>query len=77
MTLYYRTGGASKKISVFTPVFPNLTDLKEEVEIILDEFSNKDDETKIKELTAYLYEFYGKPQKDNLGKWLKTEFNIQ
>lgn len=77
MTLYYRAGEASTKISVFTPVFPNLTELKDEVQIIMEEFSDKTNEVKIQEITAYLGEFYGKPQKENLGLWLKQEFGLE
>jgi hypothetical protein len=77
MTMFYRQGTESKKIGTFTPVFPDLTVLKEEVQIIMGEYADKDVPTQIKEITAYLNEFYGNPQKDNLGEWLKTEFNIQ
>ncbi len=77
MTLFYRSEGQSKKVNTFTPVFPDLTELKDEVEIILEEFSDKDDATKIKEVTSYLNEFYGNPQKENLGIWLKSEFGLE
>jgi hypothetical protein len=77
MTLYYRQGKTSKKINTFTPVFPELSDLKTEVEIILEEYEAKDKNGKIGEVTAYLNEFYGKPQKDNLSVWLDSEFNIK
>jgi hypothetical protein len=77
MVLYYRSEGKSKKISTFTPVFPEKEELKEEVEIILEEFADKDNKTKIKEVTAYLNEFYGHPEKDNLAEWMKEEFDIQ
>jgi hypothetical protein len=77
MTLFYRQGTESKKIGVFTPVFPDPAGLKGEVEVILSEYADKDAATQIKEITAYLNEFYGSPQKDNLGTWLKAEFNIQ
>jgi hypothetical protein len=77
MTLYYRNDGQSKKVSSFTPVFPENSDLKDEVAIILQEFENKDNKVKIKEVTSYLNEFYGSPQKDNLGAWLEKEFGIK
>lgn len=77
MTIFYRQGNESKKIGVFTPVFPDLSDLKGELEIIIEEFEDKDASTQVKEITAYLNEFYGSPQKDNLGLWLKTEFDLQ
>ena len=77
MTIYYRQDGQTKKVSTFTPVFPDLNDLKEEVAIILEEYTDKDNETKIKEVTAYLNEFYGSPQKENLAKWMDQEFGIK
>ncbi|MEO9532997.1 MAG: hypothetical protein ABJG68_15695 [Crocinitomicaceae bacterium] len=76
MALYYRADGQSTKISEFTPVFPDLHDLKDEVAIILAEFSEKDKATKIKEVTSYLNEFYGNPQKENLTQWLEKEFDL-
>ncbi len=77
MTLFYREGKTSKTISTFSPVFPNLEELKTEVQIIIDEFTDKENEIKIDEITAYLNEFYGKPQTDNLGAWLDAEFGLK
>jgi hypothetical protein len=76
MTLFYREGKTSKTINTFSPVFPNLDELKSEVQIILDEFSEKKEDEKVEEVTSYLNEFYGKPYKDNLSIWLKREFNL-
>lgn len=77
MTLFYRQGTESKKIGTFTPVFPDPALLKDEVTIILGEYAEKDAGTQIKEITSYLNEFYGNPQKDNLGEWLKAEFDLK
>ncbi|UKN01499.1 hypothetical protein K6119_17380 [Paracrocinitomix mangrovi] len=77
MTLYYLSDGKKTKISTFTPVFPDEKDLKDEIEIILAEYQDKDGKEKIKEVTAYLNEFYGHPQKENLAEWMKKEFNIE
>lgn len=77
MTLYYLRDGTPQEINTFIPVFPNEGELKEEVAIILQEFEGKDNKTKVKEVTAYLNEFYGSPQKDNLGVWLKDEFDLE
>ena len=77
MTLYYRTDGKSQKVNTFTPVFPDLDQLKLEVAIILEEFADKDDKTKIKEVNSYLNEFYGSPQNEDLAEWLKAEFSLQ
>lgn len=77
MSLYYRQGDQSTKISEFKPIFPDLKELKEEVQIIREEFADKENETQIQEITAYLGEFYGKPQKENLNGWLKQEFDLE
>ena len=77
MSLFYREGKTSKTINVFTPVFPDLTELKTEVQIILDEYADKDSKEQIQEVTSYLNEFYGKPNNDNLKKWLSEEFKIK
>lgn len=77
MALYYMNDGNGSLINKFKPVFPNLDELKDEVEIILEEFSDKTDAIKIQEVTAYLHEFYGKPEKENLHAWLKAEFNLE
>ena len=77
MTLYYRSDGKSQKVNTFTPVFPAKEDLKEEIEIILSEYEDKDNKTKIKEVTAYLNEFYGHPQSENLAEFMKAEFGIE
>jgi hypothetical protein len=76
MSIFYMANGKANKINDFTPVFPDLDDLKAEVQIILDEFSSRDKEIKINEITAYLDQFYGKPQKDNLNTWLQQEFDL-
>lgn len=78
MSLYYMENGTNASlINTFNPVFPDLTELKDEVQIIIDEFSDKPDDVKIQEITAYLGEFYGKPQKDNLAIWLNAEFGLK
>jgi len=58
MTLYYRNEGKSFIISQFTPVFPDLKILKEEIDVLLSNLSDKNNEDKLSEITAYLNEFY-------------------
>ena len=77
MTLYYRQGKESQIISEFRPIFPNLVELKEEISIIMEEFSTKDNDQQIKEIAGYLDEFYGKSQTENLEKWLEAEFELK
>jgi len=80
MTLYYRNDVDKKsyKINTFTPVFPDLLELKEEINVMLDELGEgKTDEDKISDITSYLNEFYGQPQSGSLYKWLEKEFSIK
>ncbi len=76
MALYYMDDNSGSKLAEFTPVFPDLNELKSEVLIILSESEDKSKEVKVKEVTAYLNEFYGKPNKENLNKWLSSEFKL-
>lgn len=76
MTLYYKTE-KTLKISTFTPVFADADQLKEEVGILLETLQKESATKKIDEVTAYLNEFYGNPNKDNLASWLKAEFSLE
>lgn len=78
MSLYYRDNENKKstKISEFTLVVPNTDVLKVELDVILGEIKSKDDEAVKSEITAYMYEFYGKPQKENLDDWLKKNMSF-
>lgn len=72
MTLLYRNASTKENmtISKFKPVFPESDLLKKEVEVILNEYSEKTEEKKFNEVKGYLTEFYGKPYDDNLREWL-------
>lgn len=78
MSLYYRDNANKKstKISEFTLVVPNTDVLKVELDVILGELKSKDDEKAKSEITAYMYEFYGKPQKENLEDWLEKNMSM-
>ncbi len=77
MTLYYRKDGASSLISTFTPIFPDTKELKEECNIIVNEYSTADAATKVKEVMAYLTEFYGTPQKENVESWMTIAYGLE
>ncbi|MFD1551300.1 hypothetical protein [Putridiphycobacter roseus] len=76
MSLYYMDEATGEKLAKFTPVFPDLDILKSEVHIIIAEGGDKPKEDRLREITSYLNEFYGKPQKDNLEDWLVQSFDI-
>jgi hypothetical protein len=79
MLLYYRDdeNKMSYKISAFTPVFPDLIELKSEIDILLSSSKELSVEHKMSEITSYLNDFYGKPQKENMATWLAKEFGIE
>ncbi|PHR49274.1 MAG: hypothetical protein COA32_04280 [Fluviicola sp.] len=73
MILFYRDASSKENvmISKFNPIFPDNESLKKEVEVILNEYSEKTEEKKFNEIKGYLTEFYGKPYDDNLNEWLE------
>ncbi len=77
MTLYYRGIDKTLKINKFTPVFPEMEELKEEVGVLLSAMIKSTDEEKINEIKSFLNDFYGKPYEPNLNNWLKVEFELE
>lgn len=78
MSIYYRDNLNNKsfRISEFTLITPNNKDLKEELEVISGELTEDESEKVKDEITSYLNEFYGKPQKENLSAWLKKNMQF-
>lgn len=78
MSIYYRNNaeGKSIKISDFNLIVPNDNELVEELNIITGELTDKENNKVKDEITGYLNEFYGKPQKDNLNYWLKKHMHL-
>jgi hypothetical protein len=80
MKLMYMEEGekyVSTPICVFTPIFPDFEQLKKEVQIIIDQMKDKSYDEKINEISAYVNDFYGKPEENNLKTWVKDTFNIK
>ncbi|HBS88764.1 MAG: hypothetical protein A2W91_04180 [Bacteroidetes bacterium GWF2_38_335] len=78
ISLMYFNG--EKKTSTFITSFePVFTDdaVKEEIKVILDEMKNETYSKKFDSIIAYLNEFYGKPDKENLKEWLKVNFGLK
>ncbi len=78
VSIYYRDNVNKKsvKVSDFTLVVPNNKELLEELKVITGELQGKKEEKIKDEVTAYLNEFYGKPNKDNLSYWLKKNMKL-
>jgi len=77
MTLYYSKSDKAFRMGEFIPVFPDLEILKSEIAILISESAEMSQGAKKSEVKGYLNEFYGKPEDDNVNKWLMTEFNLQ
>lgn len=77
-SIYYRDNAAKKsvKISEFNMIVPNNEELKDELNVITGELSDKKSDKVKNEITAYLNEFYGKPQKENLKDWLSKNMKM-
>ena len=76
MILYYRNGEKVQKMNAFVPVFPNQETLKVEVSVLLEGVQKLSKDKQIDEVTTFVNEFYGKPQKENLNAWLEREFSL-
>jgi hypothetical protein len=75
--LFYLNGNKSLQISEFNLIFPDTKQLKEEVKIILDTMKNLPSKDQVGEVTAYIYDQYGKIQRDNLVAWMKVNLGFQ
>lgn len=77
MTLYFMRDGSPRKLGKFVPLFPSEEVLRSEVEVLLSEMSAESVDKKVDEITTFVGEFYGKPQKDNLSNWLYKNFDLE
>jgi hypothetical protein len=77
VTLNYYSPDGQQFISSFDLVFPEIETLKSEAGIILEEFSEKEYSMKVNELSGYLFEFYGKPDKEDVMIFLEKDFGIR
>jgi hypothetical protein len=75
--LFYRKGKESVLISEFDLIFPDMDQLKKEVEIILSQISGKTTDGKVREIKSYLNDFYGSASLTNISRWLETNFGIK
>lgn len=74
--VYYREGKTNTLIGSFEPVFPEEEDIIAETEIILEQTETEDKEERINEVMAYLNEFYGKPNKEDLVRWMEAHMKL-
>jgi len=76
-SLHYYSADGPQYISEFDLIFPEMELLKAEAGIILEEFSSLDYSQKVKELSGYLLEFYGKPDKEDVMLFLEKDFGLK
>ncbi len=76
VSLYYHKDEQSEYISDFSLIIPDLDDIKTECQIILDESSTKSYNLKVNDISAYLFEFYGKPDKQDVINYLDKTFGL-
>ncbi len=75
-SLYYDGQNGPIFISSFELVLPDLKTLRQEAGIILDELSSEDYNRKTNEVSGYLFDFYGKPDKKDVMLFLDKDFGI-
>ena len=63
-------------INTFNPVFPENDELKREIEIILEAVETLTKAEKFNEVLSYINDMYGKPNNDNIEKWLDDNFKL-
>ncbi len=74
--LYYYSSEGSQYISSFELIFPEMDMLKSETEIILGELTDAEYSLKVNELSGYIFEFYGKPDKEDVMLFLEKDFSL-
>lgn len=76
MTLAYYGPESVKMVSAFSMFFPDRENLNSEISILLDGLRNEPYAAKVSQVSGYLYEFYGKPDKSDVIHYLDEQFGI-
>ncbi len=74
---YMSDSKTSTLINEFALITPNDETLKSEINIMLKEVEGKSYSEKVDETIAYLNDFYGKANKNNVMEWLKVNCNLE
>jgi len=80
MKLVYQEEGeeyGSEIIGSFRPVFPDIQQLKKETKVILDQMEMNPYIDKISEISAFIKDFYGRIDDNNLKRWLSDNFSLK
>lgn len=77
VTLYfYSPDNGSQYVSSFKLVFPDIKQLRTEAAIILEGYIGQEYNRKLNELSGYIFEFYGKPDKEDVMHFLEQDMGI-
>lgn len=76
ISLYYYNNGVPEYISDFNLILPDMEQLNSELKIILDESPEKSFNQKVNDISGYLFEFYGKPDKQDVIAYLEKTFGL-
>jgi hypothetical protein len=77
ISLYYRKGSESSLVNRFELIFPDESQLRKEVSIIMNEFSKKTEKELFNEIGAYITDNYGKVSPENLKAWIQSNFGAK
>jgi hypothetical protein len=75
--LYYYGKNGAQYISAFELVFPDLKELSTEARIILEESSDDSYNRMVNELSGYIFEFYGKPDKQDVMQFMEKDMGLK
>jgi hypothetical protein len=76
VSLYYYNNGTNEYISDFRLIMPDIKQLDDELKIILDESTGKSFNQKVNDISGYIFEFYGKPDKQDVINHLEKTFGL-
>jgi hypothetical protein len=76
VSLYYYNNGTNEYISDFRLIMPDIKQLDNELKIILDESTGKSFNQKVNDISGYIFEFYGKPDKQDVINHLEKTFGL-
>jgi hypothetical protein len=75
--LYYYGKNGAQYISAFELVFPDLHELAAEARIILEESADNSYNRMVNELSGYIFEFYGKPDKQDVMQFMEKDLGVK
>ena len=75
--LYYYGRDGAQYISAFELNLPDIKDLVEETGIIVEESGEYSYNKMVNEISGYLFEFYGKPDKQDVMQFMEKDLGLK